>query len=860
LIFTSPEQEKLFEGVVSELRGLGYDRPLLRKRYKFQDWFAEDCSPRTASLVAFGRQPIAYDTACFVVLTANGKSGHQLVADHRAVGAPLALEVRDNSVVCWRVSNTPSETDKRFEIPAKTLSRAFREHKAEWRPESILRAKNISRSDPRQLDFIDAGLIPALEKNLRDKLDPLLRDALSDIKKVYGQKVGHAVDPRELFRLAFWMLAGKILHDRGVEKFCELELGSAPNVILDCVRHHYREAAPKIRDEDVLACARDQLWGRIDFSNLSGDVLAHIYENTLVTPALRREQGIHATPPEVADYVVRHLPIPDFPRGERCIVEPCCGHATFLVAALKRLRELLPRTWSNLQRHEYLKNRLWGFEKDPFALEVARLTLTLADLPNPNGWNLNQADVFRSRKLSDVLPRASAVLCNPPFEDFDPAERPDRPRLSVHKPVALVEMSLRYLHPRGVLGLVLPRTALDGHGYRGIRAALAERFGQIELVSLPDKAFEHSDQETVLLLAACPDRRPTVHIIHHRVDDPDWLAFKNLRATSREDREKKSVDSAADNLGVLELREIWEYLGQYPRLGDAVSEMHRGIEWNLRIRGKEPDKQMLYAQNREKVISQQPRPGFQEGLLDAIGLHAFQVPPSVYLRADDEYRRGNAIDYPWGQTKVLVSSGRISRGPWRIAAFADERGLIASQAFFALWPKGNWTAKVLAAVLNGPLANAYITAHEATNRRIRLRTMKQIPLPELSETERREIVLLEDAYRRAVASDIICAGNNQPAAILREIDAVVLKAYNLPPSLEHHLLDYFQGEGERRPTPFDFGDYFPPDFESYVPLHLYLSDEYQRSTAASVRAAFKRLPRRDSIRRALEVAVEAFEE
>ena len=34
---------------------------------------------------------------------------------------------------------------------------------------------------------------------------------------------------------------------------------------------------------------------------------------------------------------------------------------------------------------------------DPFALEIARLSLTLADVPNPNGWALTEADMFSGR-------------------------------------------------------------------------------------------------------------------------------------------------------------------------------------------------------------------------------------------------------------------------------------------------------------------------------------------------------------------------------------------------------------------------------------------------------------------------------
>ena len=66
--------------------------------------------------------------------------------------------------------------------------------------------------------------------------------------------------------------------------------------------------------------------------------------------------------------------------------------------------------------------------------------------------------------------------------------------------------------------------------------------------------------------------------------------------------------------------------------------------------------------------------------------------------------------------------------------------------------------------------------------------------------------------------------------------------------------------GYKRPgVPFDFSRYFPEDFAPYFPLHVYLSEEYQRSTAGALRKRYK--PMTDpAILDALEHAVEAFQE
>ena len=88
--------------------------------------------------------------------------------------------------------------------------------------------------------------------------------------------------------------------------------------------------------------------------------------------------------------------------GDRRVFEPACGHAAFLISAMRLLTNLLPPNWQE-PRRDYLRRRLHGLEIDSFALEIARLSLTLADVPNPNGWALTEGDMFLARRLRKVV-------------------------------------------------------------------------------------------------------------------------------------------------------------------------------------------------------------------------------------------------------------------------------------------------------------------------------------------------------------------------------------------------------------------------------------------------------------------------
>lgn len=812
----SSRQQKLFEATLEQVRSLGYRGDLLQRNYSFGDWFASETPLREAPAVAFGRTPVAYDSACLALLLSNGKSGKDLVVDYRALGAPLAFEVREDCVIQWKVGRSREATEAYLRISPDALERIFRDNESSWHAQAVLRAKNTGFDlGPRQLDFIDLGLIPALEGQIQGKLDHLLREVVQDAIKTHEDAIGQSPDLRLLFRLIFRILAAKVLHDRRVRGFAELPDPADSGLALEKVAEYYDDPHPLLQNKPTQILIADKLWNRADFQNLSVEVLAYIYENTLVDESVRRQLGTHSTPYSIARYVLHRLPIEEIPADQRRVLEPCCGHAIFLVSALQRLREILPADMEHQQRHRYFVKMLKGFEIDAFALEVAKMCLMLADFPNHNGWRLENDDVFVSKGFSSALRRARIVVCNPPFEDFTQSERARYPDLrSVKKPAEILYRVLDHLPRDGMLGFVLPHSFLDGSSYREIRKALAERYCDIELVSLPDRVFEHSDVEAALLIGrrSSPAKNGRSSVTLTEVQDSDRERFLSSFAYTRKDTEVLTPERAADSLTVTALGEIWDRLAEHPKLGTA--DIHRGIEWTPPF-------------SPEKYLSPVPKPGFQQGISSAAGhFCAFLAPPTEYLCVKPECRRGNAFDLPWNQPKVVMNAVRVSRGPWRVAAFADEKGLLFSQSFTCLWPSEGWTVKSLAAVLNGPVVNAFIATHEKMH--IRKKTLARIPLPRLGSLNFETIDRLVDQFVKH-ASSANDLRKEAAREILLEIDAQVLRSYNLPPRLERQLLEFFRGKP--RPVPFAFGDYYPSDFSPYIPLWIYISKDLGLCTA-----------------------------
>jgi hypothetical protein len=295
-------------------------------------------------------------------------------------------------------------------------------------------------------------------------------------------------------------------------------------------------------------------------------------------------------------------------------------------------------------------------------------------------------------------------------------------------------------------------------------------------------------------------------------------------------------------LRVPALQEIWDQLERNPRLG-SIAAIHRGIEWEQPF-------------DEQKYISRVAKPGFKKGLHKVEGIRYFRAPLHSFLCTKPQYRRRKAWELPWERPKALLNVCRISRGQWCLASFPEEHGLIASENFGAAWPGNHWTPKTLAAVLNGPIANAFVACSESEQQRIRISALRNIPTPALGRKEvdaidglvDRYIQLIEprsrhtDSYRSG-SLGFLSTGDlplfkghdddpfSRAKEVLLAIDAAILRAYGLPPRMERELLDFFRDATTPRPVPFTFGQYFPDSFVPTIPLWMFISDEYKKCSA-----------------------------
>jgi hypothetical protein len=766
----------LLDRIEGEFLKLGYRADALRRDYAFSDVWGEPGATRRVAFAAFTQTPPSYRSAAFAVIEAAPEAAAEAIRSRRALGAPVFLVVEPDQVSAWQVhANTPPS--RIAMVRPEALASLFAERGESWAPDRIHRAKSIGHYEPEaQLDFVDVGLIPAIAGEIHGKLDQLIREAVAGTRTFNGDDA-----VRIFFRGVFRLLAAKILTDRQHERAASWDSDDVRSV-LDAMDDYYRLGNVSQAWPSAAIAALDPVWGvfrrGFNVANISADDLAHVYESTLVTDQARAEFGTHSTPRHVADYIVARLRLWEFSANPPRVVEPFTGAGVFLGSALRLLRDALPAEWDDKQRHDLLVDCIAGAEIDPFAAEVAKLSLILADYPNANGWQIEEADLFEPEALSTRLEGARVVLCNPPFERFNSEEAKRYPQaraISRSKAVYALEMALRA--KPDMIGFVLPNTVLVDRRYARQRIALERDYDEIELVALPDGIFNISQANSALVIARKSQGLAGQRLRAATVLDRDKKAFTASGAPSlihelTRDRER----SHSGNLWITPSQELWDSLANNPTLGTLV----KG-SWGLRWRGGQRGK-----------VSNLPGPNREVGYQDSASLHQFRLGPPLWLDVTPEHLlAGGNLD--WDAPKILCNATRLSRGYWRLAAAVDRRGRRATQQFIAMWPLADTGVDLdaLAAVINGPVVNAYLSEH-SFDKRFRIAKLHDAPIPSELPPELGEL-----SRNYAAAAEAPDPDPNNLARMLAAIDRCVLEAYGLNENASAELLSRM---GDDRPV------------------------------------------------------------
>jgi hypothetical protein len=743
----------------------------------------------------------------------------------RPTGAPLVFVCYRDSLQWWKQGRDAAEWLE--SVPAAKIDRFFRDHQDKFSPDAVYRAKTLGRvRSEYQMDFVDVGILPLLEEEVGTALSRLISRNVTELKKRLGWDDVTSQQGQWLLQTIFWLVSGKILRDKQVPRFEDLELDDVEDVFLR-VATHYGTQPFKAGSRQKLEALRDSAHTIDCFSSLAlttTESLAYVYENTLVSKHTRSQLGTHSTPSYLVDYVLGNLAdwIEEIPENDRSVFEPACGHAAFLVSAMRLMTQLLPPEKAvPSRRGPYLRSRLHGTDIDAFALELARLSLTLTDIPNPDGWDLRVEDMFIGNRLTQQAKGNTILLANPPFANFEAKEMMRYAKAATeirinNKATEMLRLTLPNLAPGSVFGVVLPQTFLHGAFAEDVRRLLIDNFELREVSLFPDGVFPFSDAESAVVIGRRLPERSRVS---------PWLRFRRIREWQmpafRESFDAPStrmVEQARFNpivrwdMRIPDMEEVWSALSSNPQASD-LAELGTGLVYH----GKDlPTGVPTY--------SEEPFDGAKQGFIKLdrrLKLH--DIPKLYWMNLADEAtlarRAGVVTDVP----QVLMSYARVSRGPWRIKAFIDRIGRPVASAFLPVRPH-DCSLESLWALLNSPIANAFAFCHLGKRHNI-VGDMRRIPMPNSSafgQVESSAKAYLEAAMSRANELHL--------RSLMSRVDAEVLRLYSLPIDLEQAVLSLFT-EWQRVGVPFSQTRFLPEELEGKIQFADFVDYETDWSTA-----------------------------
>ncbi len=792
------------------LRECGYRRDLLR-------FDVGVTSTVTAPLVGFAHLPADTRSACVAVLEAT-ENPRRVVEQVRPLGTPLVFVCFENTLQLWKQGAESAEWLQSIE--QKDVPNFVRSQQDKFSPSAIYRAKTWGRFKTQyQLEFVDLGLMPLLEEEIGTALGRLIERNVSDLKSRLAWKDVSGQQGHWLIQTVFWLVSGKILRDKSVDAFNGISLVDV-ETLFDKVAKHYGSKKIDLASKKNIAALEESARSIEQFASLeltTTEALAHVYENTLISKETRSSLGTHSTPSYLVDYVVGNLAewIREIPENERSVFEPACGHAAFLTSAMRLLSELLPDEKSvPSRRGPYLRTRLHGTDIDAFALELARLSLTLADIPNPDGWDLRIGDMFIGDSLASQAAKCTVLLANPPFENFSPGKRKEYQERGseirhFNKAAEMLSRTLPNLPNGGVFGLVLPQAFLHSANSSKVREFLLKQCELQEVCLLPDKVFPESDAETAVLMGRRVSPKNN-SIRFRRVRERDYDNFRVYYETTTSEQVTQSKLENRENfsLRVSDLSAVWQLLSGNPSLSD-VARLGQGFVFH----GTDlPSGSITYSERR---FPEAVRGFVQFGR----GLMLHSQPKLHWVNLHSSVIRRPQSGTETGTAQVLLNYAPAHRGAWRLKALLDRSGHAVTSRFIPVRPTSkHYSIEVLWALLNSPVANAYAFSHLGKRDNL-VGDIRRIPVPNSTSFE--ELTVAAKSYLKAASSQV---ETNVLRHLLNVVDCAVLRLYKLPPELERSLLDLF-ADYKRVGVPFTQVRFYPDEFKHPIRFEEYLELE-----------------------------------
>ena len=745
-------------------------------------------------LAAFS-DPVRHDlhTSCIAAELVDGQTDiKDTLVKLTYLAPPVALILQPEGVDIWPVATNPilQPIDR---VPYDALPQYFAGHVRDLGPDGIAAAK--TRGYQPSFFDLDRTLLDFAYRTTREVLVECFELAVKTARQS-AEAAGKSEDS-DLTKAVLQILAAAILEDK---QLLGPERSSTVDGLItrsaDRYGRYFDSRSIDSIGRNVAQVAFEGLRRNVTFRSFTNEMLGYFYENALVNDNLRRKLGIYYTPRAIAKRILSKLPVENIAPADRVVFDGSSGSGNLLLAAFERLGNLVPRGWDRERRHAYLVERVHGVDVDPFAVQVAGLSLFFMDLPAGDAWDITAAD-FTSYQSTKMDRQPTVLVGNPPFKESRSLEG-ERHQLATR----FLNKYLDMMVPDGLLGVVLPETFLENTSCREARRRLLKECEILELCHLPEGIFPMSRVATVIVLArkhsatrsnfSAPVRIEKISALRNERENflnGDRPRFSYVVPSARrwaEDRDGIVSSSPLEG-------HVWDVIRKHKKLNDVAS-IRNGI-----IPG--PAQRETHIGTARRSAEWRPWLGGTTAL-EPYGLkperQEFINYPGNLLRP----RLDLEATFGTPRSKVLVNANRAPGNPWRVYAAIDEFGYFPSQGFHCVTAIDDLVSlEELVAVLNSSIANAWVDSLDRS-RWIGRRTLEIMPFPIFTDSVRESIVgrvrrvmaLKRQALVGSTRSD---AETGTIRGLVESIDDLVCNAFGVGNDGRSMLNKYFAGYQRR---------------------------------------------------------------
>ncbi|QTA89671.1 HsdM family class I SAM-dependent methyltransferase [Desulfonema magnum] len=718
MMISSYKKERIIKAVIS----LGYTKAMIQKNFSFLG----SNGKATADMIAFGNcRHFDMETACLGIhFQQNGNS--EILRDFIMLAIPYAILAYSDKVEIWPLRESGPDRENKVERPYDQLDDFFAENRINFAPDSIMKAKEQGR----QLSFadLDMGMLydwsfNATKKRLKSNFESAIENARMKLKKAQFQS---------LSKVSIKLLAAAVLQDKGYLKPVNglKILKSAQHLYPNYFLTEDIQRLDKKILEDLL---KDIRAGGCVFTNLTTEMLDHLYQYAFVDEKLRKKLGIYATPPKLARMIAGNLPFEDIRPEDLFLLDGACGSGSLLAAGYKRLYDLLPVRKSENEKHQYLSDHILGMDRDLFATEIARLSLLHESLPSGNKWNIQTKDFLKTGS-QDFPARPFVILANPPYREARGENR-------IEMAVPFVEKNLDLLRDNGLMAIILPETFLQKSSCRNVRNRILHECEILDLWQLPEGVFgESGSATTVLFLRKNTKKTGSLPVRIKRVLNKDKTLFLNRGHASFSYVFPDQNHWIQTDFQIIPniFNRLWDRISEFRKLGD-MAEIRNGItpgkgredqfchddppgEWKKWLNGPSAIRHFLIDWENQRRTKK------------PFANRYVNWPGKLYRPITDLEKIFDARN-----RKIIMNARRNPNTRWRITAAIDDVGYFPSYDLFLLFDlKQNVTLEELTAVLNHSVSSAWIDDHIRL-KYLRKNELRQLPVPEFDKLQKKDL-------------------------------------------------------------------------------------------------------------------------